>query len=249
MSNDRVRHIIELARQARLEGNFEYGFNIMKGELSKFPEHEALVWQHQTFFWSNIHAGNYSLTRRDSSDADFVESLWGDTNFRRRFHRQAVDLPPRVQLEKLLRGEFLSLIGESKALHWIIRDKIGQAQGLLSLTEISMQHRRAEVLLGLSPKAPVGTAAAAIFMLFQFFFRAMKFFKLVSMIYTDNDLALRTTVHLGFRIEGMLRGHMLDPASGHYVDMYQLGLLENEAFGLTNQRLMRRLLTKRLDRN
>ena len=114
MSNDRVRHIIELARQARLEGNFEYGFNIMKGELSKFPEHEALVWQHQTFFWSNIHAGSYSLTRRDSSDADFVESLWGDSNFRRRFHRQAVDLPPRVQLEKLLRGEFLSLIGESK---------------------------------------------------------------------------------------------------------------------------------------
>ena len=249
MLNDRVRHIIELARQARLEGNFEYGFNIMKGELSKFPEHEALVWQHQTFFWSNIHAGSYSLTRRDSSDADFIESLWGDTNFRRRFHRQAVDLPPRVQLEKLLRGEFLSLIGESKALHWIIRDKIGQAQGLLSLTEISMQHRRAEVLLGLSPKAPVGMAAAAIFMLFQFFFRAMKFFKLVSMIYTDNDLALRTTVHLGFRIEGMLRGHMLDPASGHYVDMYQLGLLENEAFGLTNQRLMARLLTKRLDRN
>ena len=92
-------------------------------------------------------------------------------------------------------------------------------------------------------------AAAAIFMLFQFFFRAMKFFKLVSMIYTDNDLALRTTVHLGFRIEGMLRGHMLDPASGHYVDMYQLGLLEKEAFGLTNQRLMGRLLTKRLDRN
>ena len=249
MLNDRVRHIIELARQARLEGNFEYGFNIMKGELSKFPEHEALVWQHQPFFWSNIHAGNYSLTRRDSSDADFIESLWGDTNFRRRFHRQAVDLPPRVQLEKLLRGEFLSLIGESKALHWIIRDKIGQAQGLLSLTEISMQHRRAEVLLGLSPKAPVGMAAAAIFMLFQFFFRAMKFFKLVSMIYTDNDIALRTTVHLGFRIEGMLRGHMLDPASGHYVDMYQLGLLENEAFGLTNQRLMRRLLTKRLDSN
>ena len=249
MLNDRVRHIIELARQARLEGNCEYGFNIMKGELSKFPEHEALVWQHQPLFWSNIHAGSYSLTRRDSSDADFVESLWGDPNFRRRFHRQAVDLPPRVQLEKLLRGEFLSLIGESKALHWIIRDKIGQAQGLLSLTEISMQHRRAEVLLGLSPKAPVGTAAAAIFMLFQFFFRAMKFFKLVSMIYTDNDLALRTTVHLGFRIEGMLRGHMLDPASGHYVDMYQLGLLENEAFGLTNQRLMGRLLTKRLDRN
>ena len=249
MLNDRVRHIIELARQARLEGNFEYGLNIMKGELSKFPEHEALVWQHQPLFWSNIHAGSYSLTRRDSSDADFVESLWGDSNFRRRFHRQAVDLPPRVQLEKLLRGEFLSLIGESKALHWIIRDKIGQAQGLLSLTEISMQHRRAEVLLGLSPKAPVGMAAAAIFMLFQFFFRAMKFFKLVSMIYTDNDIALRTTVHLGFRIEGMLRGHMLDPASGHYVDMYQLGLLENEAFGLTNQRLMGRLLTKRLDRN
>ena len=249
MLNDRFRHIIELARQARLEGNFEYGLNIMKGELSKFPEYDALVWQHQPLFWSNIYAGSYSLTRRDSADADFVESLWGDSNFRRRFHRQAVDLPPRVQLEALLRGEFLSLIGESKALHWIIRNKVGQAQGLLSLTEISMQHRRAEVLLGLSPKAPVGTAAAAIFMLFQFFFRAMKFYKLVSMIYTDNDLALRTTVHLGFRIEGMLRGHMLDPASGHYVDMYQLGLLENEAFGLTNQRLMGRLLTKRLDRN
>jgi RimJ/RimL family protein N-acetyltransferase len=249
MFNERVRHITELARQARFEGNFDNGFNIIKDELSKFTQYDALVWQHQPLFWSPIVAGNYTLTRRDSSDADFVESLWGDSNFRRRFHRQALDLPPRVQLEKLLKGEFLSLIGESKALHWIIRDKVGQAQGLLSLTEISMQHRRAEVLLGLSPKAPLGIGVAAMFMLFQFFFRTMKFYKLVSMIYTDNDLALKTTVHLGFRIEGILRGHMLDPASGHYVDMYQLALLESEAFRPANQRVMSRMLTQRISRN
>ncbi len=84
---------------------------------------------------------------------------------------------------------------------------------------------------------------------FQFFFRAMKFYKLVSMIYTDNDIALKSTVHLGFRIEGLLRGHMLDPASGHYVDMYQLGLLEHEAFSVANQRLMSRMLSQRLVKN
>jgi diamine N-acetyltransferase len=244
-----IEQTTELARQARSKGNFEYSFHIMKGELSKFPEHDALVWQHQPLFWSNIHAGKCTLTRRDSSDADFIESLWSDANFMRRFHRQAVDLPPRGQLERILKGEFLSLIGESKALHWIIRDKVGSAQGLLSLTDISMQHRRAEVLLGLSPKAPLGIGAAAMLIVFQFFFRAMKFHKLVSMIYTDNDIALKSTVHLGFRIEGLLRGHMLDPASGHYVDMYQLGLLEHEAFSVANQRLMTRMLSQRFVKN
>jgi len=238
-----IEYITELARKARSEGNFEHGFNVIRSQLSHSPEHDALVWQHHPFFWSKINCGNFSLTRRNSSDADFIESLWTDANFRRRFHRQAADLPPRVQLEKLLRREFLSLIGESKALHWIVRDKLGLAQGLLSLTDISMQHRRAEVLLGLSPEVPFGTAAAAMLMLFQFYFRAMKFHKLVSMIYTDNYHALKSTVHLGFRIEGTLRGHMLDPRSGHYVDMYQLGLLENEALGIANQKLMRRVLT------
>ena len=240
------QYIIESARKLRSLGDFDASYDLVRENLGQYPEYQALVWQHQGVFWSNIHAGNVTLTRRNSRDASFLENLWSDTDFRQRFHRQAPDLPPRQQLEQLLDKESLSLLGESTALHWVIRNTLGLPQGILSLTEISLQHRRAEVLLGLVSGAPAGVGASAMLMLFQVFFRVMKFNKLASLVYADNLHAFKSTVHLGFQFEGTLKRHMRDPRSGEYVDIHQLGLLEPDAFNETNQKLMRRLLSPKI---
>ena len=240
------KYIIDAAKKLRSLGNFDAAYNLIRDNFGRSRENQHIIWQHQPLFWSDIHAGNVILTRRNSQDASFLENLWCDASFRQRFHRQAPDLPPRQQLEHLLDREFLSVLGDSTALHWVVRNSLGLPNGIMSLTEISLQHRRAEVLLGLLPEAPIGTAAAAMLMLFQFFFRVMKFNKLVSLVYADNPHAFKSTLHLGFRMEGTLRRHMRDPQSGEYLDMHQLGLLEIDAFHERNKKLMLRLLSPRM---
>jgi RimJ/RimL family protein N-acetyltransferase len=142
-----------------------------------------------------------------------------------------------------LQNEYAALLDESHALHWIIRSSDGHPWGLLSLTDISRPSKKAEVLLGVLPNAPLGLATAAILVLFQFFFKAMKFNKLYSLVYKDNLRSLKSTLHLGFKIEGDLRQEIIDPKTGNFVDLIRTGLLAEDAFNASNIRLMDRLLT------
>jgi diamine N-acetyltransferase len=112
----------------------------------------------------------------------------------------------------------------------------------LSLTEVSIPQKRAEVLLGMLPGAPMGLSTAAMLVLLQFYFKAIGFHKLVSFIYEDNPLSLKSTLHLGFQQEGLLRRHIVDPRSGAFVNLIQTGLLADEALSEKNVRLMNRLL-------
>jgi hypothetical protein len=49
---------------------------------------------------------------------------------------------------------------------------------------------------------------------------------------------------LGFELQGELLEHNLDPETGHFVDVIQLGLNRSRAFSQANQRLAQRLLNK-----
>jgi RimJ/RimL family protein N-acetyltransferase len=97
-------------------------------------------------------------------------------------------------------------------------------------------------MLGVLPDAPNGLSVSAMLILFQFFFKAMNFNKLYSLVYDDNMHSLKGTLHLGFKEEGRLRKHILDPKSGKYVDLIQTGLLAEDAVNPTTKKLMQRLL-------
>ena len=183
------------------------------------------------------------LTRRNANDAAFMRMLWADPVFMRSFHRLAPALPVADhELERILNVEFQNPVAKSRALHWTVRDPSGRPWGLLSLTDISLLHKRAEVLLGVLPGAPFGLATAAMLMLFHFYFTTNKFNKLYSMVFADNPYSLKGTLHLGFKQEGLLRRHTLDPASQTCVDVIQTGLLAEDAFSPSNIRLMKKLL-------
>jgi RimJ/RimL family protein N-acetyltransferase len=66
----------------------------------------------------------------------------------------------------------------------------------------------------------------------------------VSFIYKDNLISLKSTLHLGFEVEGELLQHNLDPETGQFLDVIQLGLRRDQAFSKRNQRLAQRLLTR-----
>lgn len=202
-----------------------------------------LLWEHQPILWSDIQAGICKLTRRQGADAEFVQHLWQDSQFVYSFHRHAARIPQDLkELTAILEKEFLYTVGDNRALHWIVRDRQSKPWGLISLTEISLMHKRAEVMMGMLPNAPTGLSAAAMLVLFQFFFKALKFNKLYSFVYEDNAHSLKGTLHLGFEVEGRLRQHVLDPQTGTYVDLIQTGLLAHDAFSPSNFKLMRRLL-------
>jgi len=93
------------------------------------------------------------------------------------------------------------------------------------------------------PQAPLGLSASAMLMLYEFYFKFMKFNKLISFVYKDNPMSLKSTLHLGFEVEGELLEHNLDPETGKYLDVIQLGLNRSGAFSQANKRLARRLLS------
>lgn len=222
---------------------FNEAYKLACDEAIRQPSLRGIAWENQPIFWSDIQAGVCRLTRRNGNDAPFIETLWRDHEFAYSFHRHAMVFPRQTErLAKVLEQEFVSTIGLSKALLWIVRDRNYNPWGILSLVEISLIHRRAEVMLGVLRNAPLGLSAASMLILFQFFFKAMKFRKLYSFVYEDNPKSLKSTLHLGFAIEGRLRKHILDPRSGNHLDLIQTGLLAEEAFTPKTERLMRRLL-------
>lgn len=218
-------------------------YNFLANNLDSI-KYQNLLFENHPIWWSEISAGICRLSRRSSKDMIFVREIWNQKEFIYSFHRHANKLPDdNEKLAQLLDNEYLALVSESHAIHWIVKDKTGKPWGLLSITGISLLHKRAEVLLGILDGAPRGLSTAAMLILFQFYFKAIKFNKLLSFVYEDNPHSLKGTLHLGFKEEGRLRKHVHDPRSKNYVDLIQTGLLAEDAFSENNKRLMKRLLS------
>ena len=235
--------LLKAVRELRRENQHQKAFELLNSKLDPI-KYKNFLFQHHPIWWAEIKAGICQLTRRSGKDAAFIHHIWDQKDFIYRFHRHANSLPKENEkLIRLLDNEYLSLVSESHAIHWIVKDRIGKPWGLLSITEISLTHKRAEVLLGVLNGAPRGLSTAAMLILFQFYFKAIKFNKLLAFVFEDNPHSLKGTLHLGFKDEGHLRKHALDPNTNQYVDLIQAGLLAEDAFTESNKRLMKRLLT------
>ncbi len=237
-----IKEVLKTARQLRAEGKIKESFELVQSSTGTNKIPDSLVWQHQTFFWNDISAGNCLLTRRQGSDASFIKKLWADAEFVHRFNRLAARIPQQLtDLERILNSEYVSLVTDSNSIHWIVRDKWRKPWGVISLTNISLTHKRAEVLMGVMAGAPFGLATAAMLLLFKFYFGVLRFQKLYTLTFDDNEHSLRGVLHLGFKTEGRFRNHFYEQSTNSFVDLVQAGLLAEEAFSASNKRLMQRL--------
>src|SRR6187549_1097826 len=175
-----VSETVQAARQLRAEGRIKESFELVRNSSAGNNRiHGSVIWQHQPLFWADLAAGNCLLTRRRGADAAFIRELWSDEEFTHRFHRMATRIPQQqAELERILNSEYVSLLGDMDSLHWMVRDKQRRPWGILSLTNISRSHKRAEILLGVKDDAPFGLATAAMLLLFRFYFEVLKFHKL-----------------------------------------------------------------------
>ena len=235
--------LISQVKTLRSQRKHEAAYQLLLDNLDSV-KFQNLLFENHPIWWSEIKAGICQLTRRSSHDIEFVRKIWGQKDFIYSFHRHANNLPnDSDKLAQLLDKEYLALFSESHAIHRIVKDMHGKPWGLLSITGISLIHKRAEVLLGILDGAPIGLSTAAMLMLFQFYFKAIKFNKLLSFVYEDNPHSLKCTLHLGFKEEGHLRNHVIDPLTSQFVNLIQTGLLAEDAFSESNKRLMKRLLS------
>lgn len=194
-------------------------------------------------WWQDICTNRCILTRRHPQDAVFLRQLWKTPGFMQDFHPLAASLPESdTDLKAILQREYESLPLKSRGLHWIVRTPDRTPWGLLSLCDIALPHRRAEIMLGTLPGRPFALPVAAMLMAFIFFFKSIKFHKLCSLVFSDNMHSLHGTLSLGFREEGRLISHAYDPRANAYRDIHQFGIHEEEAFSIKNQRLMKKLL-------
>jgi RimJ/RimL family protein N-acetyltransferase len=238
--------IFENLSHLRSESKFNEASILVVENLKSHPHYQKIVFENNPIFWSDIRAGVCILTRRNSRDIEFLRRLWLDREFMFKFHRQMPELPDSdKELNQILDAEYFSVLSESNTLHWIVRDKKLNPWGLISLTDISLINRRGEVLIGVLSNAPLGLATAAMLMIFEFFFKVMKFNKLTSYVYEDNNYSFKSTLHLGFKIEGKLINHVIDPESGNFYSLNVFGLMAKDAFNPRNLALMKRLLVNK----
>lgn len=235
--------VIEKLLNLRAEGKFDEAYQFALNNFIEHQNYHQIVLDSNPIFWRDIKTGGAILTRRNEKDIKFMRTLWSDKEFMLKFHRLMPQLPESdKELSHVLNLEYSSGLTETKAIHWIVRDSKLSPWGLVTITDISILNKRAEVLIGILPNAPLGLSVASMLIVFEFYFKLMKFNKLISYVYEDNSHALNGALHLGFKVEGKFINHVLDPESRNYVNLYVLGLFEKDAFNASNSSLMKRLL-------
>lgn len=161
----------------------------------------------------------------EAGDADCLQRWLGDAQFMARFHPMAQGSLSRVAIERAARIGARGMALQ-RTQHWLALRPGGRPVALLSLVDLVLAHRRAELLAGIPAEAdragPVGLAA--LLCLLDVCFNRVGLHKLSAMVLVDNAASRRSLEALGFECEGRRREHFRDPASGRFVDCLDFGL-------------------------
>lgn len=235
--------LTEHLRQLRRSGRFDNARSLLATALAhrEDPALRHLAWQHEPFWWQPLQGRSVQLERRGPADLALVRRCWADREFMRRFNRSAAPLPATdAALHEALQREAAAIPGEARALHWTVR-AAGRSWGFVSVTEIVLSHRRAELLVGVLPGCSARVSVEASHLALAFLARRAGIERLTAHFYPDNTHAIASARSLGFEIEGVLRGYLREP-DGTRSDLVVAGLQLDEAFFQRTGRLRHRLL-------
>ena len=203
-----------------------------------------LLQAHDDLWWAQPSGRRCRLRRRGPGDLAFIRALWGNAAFVRQFNPGAAPLPADdAALQRVLGSEFAALVTQTRSLHWTIESLAGVPFGVLSLVDLNLVHRRAELLVGVHQAPYAGAATEATLLAIDYAFEALHLNKLVALVGADNAASLAASKHIGFVHEGLLRQHIYDARSHQPIDLAHMALLQGDAAaGLTQQRVRRKLL-------
>ncbi|NDD14656.1 MAG: hypothetical protein EB072_18925 [Betaproteobacteria bacterium] len=246
MTTGNIGSLLIAARDLRRQRRFSDAFHLLHEAL---PVHENLrphVWQHQPSFWQSFRGGGLCLRRRSADDAQFIREVCSNAEFVNRYAPAGIIIPldERV-LSATLDAEFVACIHEVPAVHWIVEDSHGRKLGLASLVDISVSHRRAELLLGVTAEASPRVTVRALLLIFYRFFASWNMYKLYGYILNDNHKAIDTALNLGFRCEGTLLEHIADTKTGLRKTLVIVAATQSDVGTSHHLRLATRLLANK----
>lgn len=209
-----------------------------------------------------VYGVNCRLRIPNQRDLDFFKTCFNDKAFMDRFH----PLAPRYRSDNKLKNVLAACrrypVASSKAVHWVIEQKVRSAVashseadqwepvGLASVVDIQIYHRRAEFLMGIQDKKKQGSniALSAALLALDFSFNHLKLQKVTSIVLANNPLSQKSTLSLGFTQEGHKRQHFRVPNSQQWLDSYENGLLKadfkiNKRIARLSLKLLKRDIT------
>ena len=113
---------------------------------------------------------------------------------------------------------------------FMIVDRVsGRSVGTIGLSHIDRRHRRAEygILIGEADARGKGLASEASRLLLDHAFRTLALNRVYLHVFSDNEPAIRLYERVGFRREGVLRGHVYK--DGRFRDVVVMGALGSAA--------------------
>lgn len=163
-----------------------------------------------------------TLRRVSTQDAAFIQQCYQNPVF---MHQYNQFMPPQSleALSSKLAEEVLLHPTQLRSLNWVItRNESQRRIGLANLVDIQLAHRRAEFSIGIPDVADRarGRGTEAALLVLDFAFNTVQLNKLMSFIYSDNEASIKNTQALGFSRESVLKQHLRDPVSKHYIDLY-----------------------------
>jgi RimJ/RimL family protein N-acetyltransferase len=250
---------------------FQRADEMVQLALSKFPGHSGL--EDMAFLLAPQWVGEtacqgYRLRSTTEADVPFFQACFSDDEFMNKFH----PVTSRQRSADVLKRSLKKIpypVAQIRAVHRVIEARntaepsfdrsycpeTPALRGLVSLVEIDVTNRRAEMLIGV-PAVEVrgsGIGLTAALLMFDFAFNQIGLKKLTTAIIGDNTHSHRSTLAAGFTEEGFRRQHVRIPQTVRWVDSRDYGLV-NEDFRLNtrlarlSQRLLGRDITKPVHR-
>lgn len=231
-------------RGLRAEGRLDRARELLAGALASNEGQPLaeLSRQHESFWWEPLRGPRVTLVRRGPDDLELIRRCWRDDDFRRQYRRALVPLPEdNAALLALLWDEHYGLVEETHSLHWAIRSG-ARGLGLVSLVDIDLAQRRAELVIGYTTRATVRQALEAALLAASFAAERAGLGRLSAYFGPDDPRALRAAEQLGFEREGLLRGYEPGSAGGPRVDLVVAGMLIDGPLPARTARFRQRLV-------
>lgn len=191
---------------------------------------QQLSWGINPALWAPVQGRSVTLRRLGLRDASQVHEVLNAPEFLRSYARSLPTTLPEI--EDWLRAAQTPRWPVRRVEFVVVCNNSQRVIGLAALADLSVEDRRAEWLVGISPNARRGALGSAgieaACLLLSFAFERIGLNKLVSYVYDDNPRALENTLHLGFSREGTLKEHVWDKGLNRFLSINVQALMRAE---------------------
>ncbi|MBK7352973.1 MAG: hypothetical protein IPI97_06380 [Nitrosomonas sp.] len=245
--------------------NYKRAYELIQIALADFKDHPRLLdrWFIVNEKWNlPLISGKFHLLIPEEGDFQFLQQCYGNNDFMEQFLPMGRKNQSNEAIFNALKHNKFP-VAQFRAMHRIIKKNqaIDQTEpgsqyrenlksiGLVSLIDIQIAHRRAELLMGFPNESDRQFASSVVMLLiFDFAFNQIGLQKLTSLVLANNTHSQRSTEAIGFLREGFKKKHFRHPKSYEWLDCYENGLNEenfrtNSTIARISERILKRNIT------